>query len=157
MTTITLRQPTNAANPSLAETTPAIAAVVRNLKSATGLRVKNSFVQGANMSERCVIEDFLPYLNEVFDLTAEGIPGIEVQLVEVKNLTKNSGETDFLSPPGAAPNHNSFSLLFKSAPDIAPLQQGIYKFSNKKAGKFSLFIVPLAAHSGGVFYEAVFN
>lgn len=98
---------------------------------------------------------FAPYLNERFEIVPESAPLVEVELIEIHDLSHTRpAEPDILMPSGI--RSDPFSLLFRSAPGM-PLPQGMYVFQHHALGEFSVFITPVGGHDGGVFYEAIFN
>jgi hypothetical protein len=77
------------------------------------------------------------------------------QAIELVLLEATSGGT-FAKGGAKLPKYDSFSLLFYGA-QSQPLQQGTYAFEHPQLGKFDLFIVPVAAEDGLLYYQAVFN
>ncbi len=100
-------------------------------------------------------QQFESRLNKSFTATGENGTQETLELIEVKDLSRPSG-ADPLQPPEAT-DRVCFSVLFKAASDSNALSQGMYRFAHESGDSFSLFIVPVAAHSGGRFYEAVIN
>jgi hypothetical protein len=52
--------------------------------------------------------------------------------------------------------HASFSLLFRGAPEPVFAQQ-VVTLRHPAIGEQAIFVTPIAADTGGVTYEAVFN
>ena len=74
---------------------------------------------------------------------------------EIELVQATPGGT-FANGGAKVPQYESFSLLFHGA-QARPLQQGTYVLEHPQAGKFDLFIVPIAAEQGMIHYQAVFN
>jgi hypothetical protein len=75
---------------------------------------------------------------------------VELELVQV-----TLGET-VGGGSAQAQQYESFSLLFHGA-QSQPLGQGTHSFEHPQVGAFALFIVPVAAESGRLHYQAVFS
>ena len=95
-------------------------------------------------------DDFTIHLNTLFDVEGESGPAVQLQLVEVSSMDRQT-----VSGMDAA--NEKFSLLF-GGPIQKPLAQGSYWFQREGLGRFLMFIVPIGSteitHS---YYEAIFN
>jgi len=82
--------------------------------------------------------------------TAAASEPVQIELVQVTPggaVTKAGAQVQ---------QFESFSLLFHG-PQSQPLPQGTHSFEHPQLGTFELFIVPVAAESGRLHYQAVFN
>ena len=92
-------------------------------------------------------EAFTRNLNTKFHVTAEGGPGVELELAEV---------VGYKSGPNEQQGLERFSAFFDGPGDIC-LRQATYTFEHERMGSFPLFIVPVGKNERGYRYEAVFN
>lgn len=94
---------------------------------------------------------FTENLNMKFGFSLGGVKLTYMVLVEVNDLNPAPYKTD------GTGNRDCFSLVFRG-PLSLPLEQGTYKVSHGKLGKFQLFIVPGDKTSGPVVrYGALIN
>lgn len=91
------------------------------------------------------LSNFERVQGEPFTLQADGIDPLSATLVDVR-------------PVGAAAQsgRQPFSLLFRGPPTPV-LPQRIYRLAHHQLPALDLFLVPVAADSSGVRYEAIFN
>lgn len=61
-----------------------------------------------------------------------------------------------LTDQPSSPRLETFSLLFRGPADTL-LPQGMYAIRHDQMGTAELFLVPVARHGDGLYYEAVFN
>jgi hypothetical protein len=94
---------------------------------------------------------FARNLNTRFTLAHGKAPAVAVKLVEVNDLTPESGR-----PSAAATGKECFVAVFTGSRN-APLRQETYTVTHESLGKFSMLVVPVASKKGGLYYEAVFN
>jgi hypothetical protein len=92
------------------------------------------------MPEDLTIDDFRPLLGDRFRIAPDGAEPFEVELVEVTEISRESG--------GRAP----FSLVFQGGPN-PPVEQRIYRVEHDGLGELDVFLVPIAIDR----YEAVFT
>lgn len=87
---------------------------------------------------------FTTTLGESF--TLESVPGRPlIELVKLRSLR------------GAAAAHSeSFSLLFKTNPELS-LTQDVYTLDHRATGTFDALLVPMHVSAEGCFHEVVFN
>lgn len=95
------------------------------------------------MLEKVTKETFAEHLNTRFRTTSQGVPSLEVELIEVKAGRSTTRQ-------------EQFSLLFRGPQDV-PLPQGMFQLEHDKMGAFDLFMVPVRKDEDGFYYEAVFN
>jgi hypothetical protein len=89
-----------------------------------------------------------PQVGEVFRISREGMPAVEVELIEAVLLPTRQR---------AAPlRPECFSLVFRAAPTVR-LPQQIYRVAHDRLGVLEVFLVPIAPDKDGSRYEAVFN
>ena len=99
------------------------------------------------MLETFTSATFQPHLGESFLLHLDGArPPVDMVLVEATELPMASPR------PGRAP----FSLVFRG-PSAPVYPQHTYRLEHPAIGAFEIFLVPVAADSDGVRYEAVFT
>lgn len=95
------------------------------------------------MENKLTHEAFHGQLNQKFLVQVEGAEPVELELVEVSNLT-------------VTPRQEMFSIVFQAAGPTAMPQQ-IYTLENETMGQIKLFLVPIGKNDTSVSYEAVFN
>jgi hypothetical protein len=101
------------------------------------------------MLDKLTSADFSPHLNQKFRLSGNLLELLEVELIEVSNLsTKQS-----TSPHDV--KRQPFSIVLVG-PGEPVLPQGIYKVEHDNLGPLDLFLVPIGPNQKGMCYEAVF-
>jgi hypothetical protein len=94
------------------------------------------------------LEQYSPYLHQIFFIYVEPGITVEAELVEAEILTN----TDSV--------HNSprkpFTLIFRLQ-DGVELTQRLYEVGHESVGKHALFLVPIHAQQPGRFMQAIFN
>ncbi len=103
-----------------------------------------------NMLNELKSRDFFPYLNQKFRIQLAAVEPLEVELIEVTDLTSASGSENESS------TRLPFSIVFRG-PKEPSLPQNIYDIEHDKMGTLNLFIVPIGPDSEGMLYEAVFS
>ena len=94
--------------------------------------------------------DFAQHLNETFRISADALPGINADLVDVSDLPdRDRAGTESL-------RRRPFSLVCRGPPDRT-LAQGIFTVEHDEMGSFDLFLVPIGPDDRGMRYEAVFT
>lgn len=91
------------------------------------------------------LEDFVPCLNETFDVAVNGM-SVPFVLVEARPL--QAPMQNLLRAP--------FSLLFRNCSSFL-FPQGTYGMRHGRMGDVGIFIVPVAQERGGFLYQAIFN
>jgi hypothetical protein len=87
--------------------------------------------------------DFDPYLNDKFEVHTASVGVVEVELIEVTDISRKNVE--------------GFSLVF-GGPLGKPFEQRIHKIKHPKMGEISLFLVPITyGKMDAMYYQAVFN
>ena len=92
-------------------------------------------------------ESFSRHLNTKFSFALKERRGVPVKLIEVNDLTPKTMATS---------GKECFAAVFLG-PRNAPLRQETYSVTHESLGKFDMLVVPIASHSEGVYYEAIFN
>ena len=92
-------------------------------------------------------ESFSRHLNTKFSFADKELQGVSVKLIEVNDLTPKTM---------AAAGKECFAVVF-IGPRNAPLRQETYAVTHESLGRFDMLVVPIASHSEGVYYEAIFN
>jgi hypothetical protein len=113
--------------------------------------------------ETFVLQTFAPHLGETFHLRLPTRPDadpptpLDLQLIEVTDLTQRGAPPDAPGAAGTAGDHRApFSIVLRGPP--APvLPQRIYSLEHAGVGVFQLFLVPIGPDGGGMRYEAVFT
>lgn len=90
--------------------------------------------------------DFGGCANETFDVDL-GESSLTMTLVEIRPLKAHNYPNRVRDP---------FALIFQSNTPVV-LPQKIYSMTNKRIGKWGIYIVPVARNVNGIIYEAVFN
>lgn len=86
---------------------------------------------------------FDPYLNDKFEVHTESVGVVEVELIEVTDISQQNVE--------------GFSLVFKG-PLEKPFEQRIHKITHAKMGETALFLVPITfGKMDAMYYQALFN
>ena len=101
------------------------------------------------MLEKLTSADFVPLLNQDFQIVAEGMEPVTAVLIDLTELGKEPTEDDLV-------NRRAFSLVFRIADDTY-LPQQIYHVSNQTLGELDIFLVPLGPDKKGMKYEAMFT
>ena len=94
-------------------------------------------------------ENFCNRVGETFTVSLEGMPAIELELVEV----------DEHELKGKRPEHvrqRPFSLLLRGPLDPL-LYQAMYRLTHPEMGTLDLFLVPIGPEEGHHFYDVVIN
>ncbi len=102
------------------------------------------------MLDKISSADFSPYLNQRFRIDAGSSEPLDVELIEVSELSSASISSD--EPEKRRP----FSIVFRG-PNDPSLPQGIYDIEHGEMGTLSLLIVPIGPDKEGMLYHAVFN
>ena len=89
-------------------------------------------------------ESFSPYLNQKFQIEADGA-AVEAELLEIKE-----------SGTAAAGRRQPFSLTFRAAGNTV-FPQRIYTVRHNDLGSLDIFLVPVGVDPAGVLYQAVFT
>lgn len=97
------------------------------------------------MLDRLTHDDFQPYLNSSFEMTADPTSPVVLTLVDIRPLG-SKGEPD---------RRRAFSLLFRG-PREPLLSQRMYPLRHPRMGRMEVFLVPLGPDEKGMRYEAVF-
>jgi hypothetical protein len=92
-------------------------------------------------------ESFSRHLNTKFSFAHKQLQGVSVKLIEVNDLTPKTM---------AAAGKECFAVVF-IGPSNASLRQETYAVTHESLGRFDMLVVPIASHSEGVYYEAIFN
>jgi len=92
-------------------------------------------------------DSFSRHLNTRFSFAHKELQGVSVKLIEVNDLTPKTM---------AAAGKECFAVVF-IGPRNAPLRQETYAVTHESLGRFDMLVVPIASHSEGVYYEAIFN
>jgi hypothetical protein len=92
--------------------------------------------------------DFSPYLHQTFRMIVGAAEPVELELIEVIVLGRQT------APPGAL--RRPFSLTFRGPKDLR-VPQRIYRLEHEQMGAMELFLVPLGPDAEGMRYEAIFN
>ncbi|MBI5930061.1 MAG: hypothetical protein HY862_12185 [Chloroflexi bacterium] len=101
------------------------------------------------MLDKLTSADFMPYLNQEFQVHYKEGASLLVVLDKVTELNANR------SLPG---HRRAFSILFRAAPDATViLHQHIFKIEHPQVGTYDIFIVPVGMDENGRYYEAIFN
>jgi hypothetical protein len=95
------------------------------------------------MDDSLTYEAFAQSLNTKFQVQLDGVSRVDLQLVEVSEVKRSSGQEEF-------------AIVFLG-PDDTFLGQGMRRFGHEHMGQFDLFIVPIRQDNHGYYYEAVFN
>ena len=90
------------------------------------------------------LASFVGHVGDPFDVVEA--PGTTWTLAEA------AGYGEVVDPA----THGSFSLLFRGAPEPVFAQQTV-TLRHPTIGEQAIFVTPIAADTGGVTYEAVFN
>lgn len=92
------------------------------------------------------LEHFVGHLNKDFTVATEH-GGTPFTLIEAQaaGTTLPQGMTRL-----------PFSLLFHSAAEML-FPQGVYRVNHPEMGELEIFLVPVARHSPGFVYQAIFN
>ncbi|MEX2499555.1 MAG: hypothetical protein WD397_11865 [Wenzhouxiangellaceae bacterium] len=98
------------------------------------------------MLEKLTANIFEDLTEQVFQLRHENLPDIEARLIEVRQLSDQTG------PAGRTP----FSLLFACPGDTEPVQS-TFRLEHEKTGELEVFLVPVGKEDQGLLYEAVFT
>jgi hypothetical protein len=86
---------------------------------------------------------FDPYLNDKFEVHTGSVGVVEVELIEVTDISRENVE--------------GFSLVFKG-PLEKPFEQRIHKITHPKMGETTLFLVPITyGKMDAMYYQALFN
>lgn len=94
------------------------------------------------------LADFEPLLGDEFEVTGEGLPPLQLRLVEVQPLQPN--------PINEKLGRVPFGLLFEGA-SAGPIPQGQYDFHHDRLGNTPIFMTPCGQIDGGFQYSATFN
>lgn len=101
------------------------------------------------MEQELTIEAFNECLNDTYAVTVDDTTAVEMELVEVTDLTERTGNpTDLSRPP--------FSIVFRG-PATPVYEQRIYRFDHPTLGTHDIFIVPIGPDPAGILYEAIFS
>src|SRR5262249_15916303 len=103
------------------------------------------------MLETFTIATFDSHLHETFGIHLASGTLLEAELIEVTQLSAQSGSGPEVSSPRAP-----FSLVFRS-PAHTRLMQGIYTMAHPTIGAFQLFLVPIGLDAQGLRCEAIFT
>jgi hypothetical protein len=87
--------------------------------------------------------EFAAHVRTGFRLNLTHAPGLELELIEVKELC-------------LTPRLEAFSLLFRG-PRSVSLGQDSYQLSHERLGALELMLVPVGVEEEGSYYEAIFN
>jgi len=104
---------------------------------------------------------YIPLVSTLFKVTARGMAGVLVRLIEVNYIPfaprdkwmASVGQDD---SGGIITDTDSFALVFVG-PARRPLKQGIYTVVHPALGRIPLFLVPHGVGKRGFYYEAVIN
>jgi hypothetical protein len=91
--------------------------------------------------------DFVPYLNQPFNLRQKGLKPIELELILVT-------ESQAGFRPGA---RQPFMLHFLGPVSSHYLLQNTYRLEHSEMGVLNLFLVPRVLQAGRMRYEAIFG
>ena len=101
------------------------------------------------MLETFTVATFAEHLGETFRISPDASRSIEVELIEVTDLSERSGRA---TPEGRRP----FSIVFRGHSNLL-LPQGIYRMEHDMIGAFALFLVPIGPDAHGLRHEAIFT
>ena len=100
------------------------------------------------MLDQLQVNDFIPYINQLFTLQVDGLGELSCTLVEANTLGS--------PPPEGSGERHSFSIILRG-PGHPILPQQIYRLQHKLLGQMDIFLVPLGPDTEGIRYEAVFT
>jgi len=100
-----------------------------------------------NPMQSLTLDDFQPYLNQIFITRLDHGELYLLELVELCELGSSPGP-EFREP---------FSLAFRNPNKSAYLPQGTYRLENEGLGSLDLFIVPLGPDASGMRYQVIFS
>jgi hypothetical protein len=101
------------------------------------------------MLDKLTSANFSPYLNQKFRLSGDLLEPLEVELIEVSDLStkQSTSHSDVKRQP--------FSIVLVG-PAEPVLHQGMYRVEHNNFGPLDLFLVPIGPNQKGMRYEAVF-
>ena len=100
------------------------------------------------MLDRLTVATFTERLGELFRLSRDGAPDLELRLVQARSLSSGGANMGRRREP--------FSLVFRG-PAQPILPQRIYALDNEALGRLEIFLVPIESRADGTKYEAIFN
>ena len=101
------------------------------------------------MLDKLTSADFSPYLNQKFRLSGDLSEPLEVELIEVSDLSTKQSTSNYEA------KRQPFSIVLVG-PEEPVLPQGIYKVEHDNFEPLDLFLVPIGPNQKGMCYEAVF-
>jgi len=96
--------------------------------------------------EVSVLDRFIPYIGERFNVASLPDVSLQIELVEAKASSGRAG----------TPQEDSFSLIFRAARNC-PLDQGSVALEHAGAGWIVVFLVPIGEDQDGQYFEAIFD
>jgi hypothetical protein len=101
------------------------------------------------MPELLQFKDFLPLLNQEFQIEQEPGKWVPVELIETTELKFNY-------PVTGGEGRTPFSIVFRASPEVQLLQKNCL-IKHSELGEHQIFIVPLQPDENGTYYEAVYT
>lgn len=100
------------------------------------------------MSGELRSSNFLPYVNDLFQVHLDHGEVYALELLEVKEVGPIYDKDD---------KRRQFSLLFRNERSDVYLSQAMYTVQHAQMGDLTLFVVPLGPQADGMRYEVLFT